>query len=110
MREVAAHEAVLVMDPDADMRARGAAVTVALCGHCDHQPPCPLAPHQSRADRVDGEVRVRVLLATEPDIEWIVRRCIDLAPVRWATAGPGQHHHGVAAARKPAQRRLGRRG
>jgi hypothetical protein len=36
MREAFAHEAVLVMEPDADMRAPGAAITVALCGHWDH--------------------------------------------------------------------------
>ena len=32
------------MEPDADVRAPGAAVTVVLCGHWDHEPPCPLAP------------------------------------------------------------------
>jgi hypothetical protein len=46
------------MEPDADMRAPGAAVTVALCGHWDHEPPCPLAPHHVRVDEDDGELRV----------------------------------------------------
>jgi hypothetical protein len=38
MRQAFAHEAVLVMEPDADVRAPGAAVAVALCGHWDHEP------------------------------------------------------------------------
>jgi len=25
--------------------ALGGAITIALCGHWDHTPPCPLAPH-----------------------------------------------------------------
>ena len=33
------------MEPDADVQAPGAAVTVALCGHWEHEPPGPLAPH-----------------------------------------------------------------
>jgi hypothetical protein len=55
----------------------GAAVTVALCGHRDHKPPCPLAPHRVDASRAGGEVRVRVLFATEPDNEPEVRRRIE---------------------------------
>jgi len=38
VRQAFAHEAVLVTEPDADVRAPGAAVTVALCGHWDHEP------------------------------------------------------------------------
>ncbi|HEX4703559.1 MAG TPA: hypothetical protein VH352_15635 [Pseudonocardiaceae bacterium] len=80
MRQAFAHEAVLVMGPDADLRAPGAAVTVALCGEWEHEPPCPLAPHHTRADRVGGdEVRLRVLFATEPDAETTVRQLIQEA-------------------------------
>jgi len=43
MRQAFAHEAILVVQPQADLRAPGAAITVALCGHWEHQPPCPLA-------------------------------------------------------------------
>jgi hypothetical protein len=73
-----AHEAVLAMDPLADERAPGAAVTVAPCGHWDHDPPCPLTPHHNRADRVDGEVRVRTLFAVEPELEDTVRHGVDV--------------------------------
>lgn len=79
MRQAFAHDATLIMEPDADMQAPGAAVTAALCGHWDHPPPCPLAPHHSRAERVDGEVCLRILFATEPDTEPTVRHRIDLA-------------------------------
>jgi len=74
-----AHEAVLAMDPLADERAPGAAVTVAPCGHWDHDPSCPLTPHHNRADRVDGEVRVRTQFAVEPELEDTVRHGVDRA-------------------------------
>jgi hypothetical protein len=67
------------MDTDADLRAPGAAITAELCGHWDHDPPCPLAPHHSRAERAGGEVRVRVLFAAEPGQEHLVRQRIESA-------------------------------
>ena len=79
MREAFAHEAVLSMAPEADLRAPGAAITVALCGHWAHEPPCPLAPHHSRAERVGDDVRVRTLFAAEPERERAVRELIDRA-------------------------------
>jgi hypothetical protein len=79
MRQAYAHEAVLWMVAGGDERAPGAAVTVALCGHWDHKPPCPLAPHFIDVVRDDSEVRLRILFTTEPDNEPEVRRRIDLA-------------------------------
>lgn len=73
MRETFAHDAILTMRPDGDIRAPGAAVTAALCGTWHHEPPCPLAPHHCQADRVGGQVRVRVLFAAEPDLQNMVR-------------------------------------
>jgi hypothetical protein len=83
-----AHDAVVRMAPDADIRAVGAAVTVALCGHWEHPPPCPLAAHHTRADRVDDEVRVRILFATEPDREIEVRQRIAAALAGGHLDGP----------------------
>jgi hypothetical protein len=84
MRQAFAHEAILVMVSEADERAPGAAVTVALCGHWDHEPPCPLSPHFVHADRVNYELHVRVLFAAEPDVENEVRRRIEQALAgRW---------------------------
>jgi hypothetical protein len=67
------------MEPDGNVRAPGAAVAVALCGHWDHEPPCPLAPHRVSAVEDGGELRVRILFAAEPDTEPEVRRLIELA-------------------------------
>src|SRR5690242_10149389 len=79
MRQAFAHDAVLTMEPGGDERAPGAAVTVALCGHWEHEPPCPLAPHHIAAERSGDEVRLRVLFAAEPDAEDEVRRRIEAA-------------------------------
>lgn len=88
MREAFAHEAVLSMVPGADERAPGAAVTVELCGHWEHEPPCPVASHHSRAERVGHDVQVRILFATEPERETEVRRRIDIALSAGQLYGP----------------------
>ena len=74
-----AHEAVLSMGADGDVRAPGAAITVALCGHWEHEPPCPLAPHHTAAERVGDEVRLRTLFVVEPGREDEVRERIGTA-------------------------------
>ncbi len=79
MREAFAHVAVLDMDSDADTRAPGAAITVALCGHWEHEPPCPVAPHHNHAEWADGRVRVRTVFVAEPHREAEVRRLIEAA-------------------------------
>jgi len=79
MRRPFAHEAVLSMEGDGDLRAPGAAITVALCGHWEHEPPCPLAPHHTAAQRVDADVHVRTLFAVEPAREGEVRERIRAA-------------------------------
>ena len=88
MRQAFAHDAVLAMDADGDPRAPGAAVTVALCGHWEHEPPCPLAPHHTKAERAGGEVRVRILFATEPERESLVRERITAALAGGRLDGP----------------------
>lgn len=67
------------MEPDTDERTPGAAVTLALCGQWDHEPPCPLSPHHVHIDRVDDELHVRVLFAAEPETVSEVRRRIEQA-------------------------------
>ena len=73
MRRAFAHDAVVVMETDGDVRAPGAAITVALCGHWDHRPPCPLAPHHTAVERSGAELRLRVLFAAEAAAETQVR-------------------------------------
>lgn len=88
MRKAYAHEAVLEMDPDADTNAPGGAITVELCGHWEHEPPCPLAPHHTRAVRVNRDVHLRILFATDPEQETTVRTGIDLALSGRRVRGP----------------------
>jgi hypothetical protein len=79
VRDAFAHEAILSMDRDADVRALGAAITVALCRHWDHEPPCPLAPHHTSATRAGAQVHLRTLFAVEPAGEAEVRQRIGTA-------------------------------
>ena len=88
MRDAFAHDAVLRLDPAADRRAPGAAITVTLCGAWAHPPPCPLAPHHSHATWVDGELHLRVLFATEPALEPVIRARIDRALRHGRLRGP----------------------
>ena len=79
MRKAFAHDAVLVMAPNADARAPGAAITTAVCGHWDHDGPCHVAPHYTHTESVDDELRLHVLFASEPEIEQEIREKIEQA-------------------------------
>ena len=77
MREAFAHDAVLVLEEGGDERAPGGAITVALCGSVAHEPPCPLAPHHTKAHRTAGGLTLRLLFAAEPTDEARVRELVD---------------------------------
>jgi hypothetical protein len=88
-RTAYAHDAVVILDPGGDSRAPGGAITVALCGHWDHKPPCPLAPHHTDATPADDDaLRLRVLFATEPADEQRVRELITQALASGHLTGP----------------------
>jgi hypothetical protein len=87
-RAAYAHDAVVILDPGGDSRAPGGAITVALCGHWDHEPPCPLAPHHTEATTDDDGVRLRVLFAAEPRDEERVRTLIAQALSSGRLTGP----------------------
>jgi hypothetical protein len=73
------HEALIELVPDADERAPGAAVTVALCGHWEHEGTCRW-PHHSSVDAREGQsVRLRVVFACAADDEPAVRQLIGTA-------------------------------
>ena len=93
MRQPFAHEAVLAADTGTDERAPGGAITVALCGSPEHEPPCPLAPHHTRVERSEGERRVRTLFAAEPAEEHRVRALIDAALAGGSTDDPDGVRH-----------------
>lgn len=88
MRQAFAHDAILSMAPEADLAAPGAAITVALCGHWQHEPPCPLAAHHTNASRVGDEVHLRTLFAAEPEDEREVRERIARSLADGQLAGP----------------------
>ncbi|MGV9450279.1 hypothetical protein [Streptomyces sp. NPDC003635] len=88
MRTAFAHDAVLVIEADGDVRAPGAAITVALCGHWEHEPPCPLAAHHTATERIGDEVRLRVLFASEPADEAELRGRIESALSEGRLDGP----------------------
>ncbi len=98
MRQAFVHDAVVTMAPGGDLRAPGAAITVALCGHWEHEPPCPLAPHHTEARRTEDQgsgdqgsgdqVQLRVLFAAEPAAEAEVRGRIEAALAESRLTGP----------------------
>lgn len=65
------HEAEVVLAADTDPRAIGGAVTVALCGHWDHEGPCRWPHNNEIAGR-----RFRTLFVCEADEEPHVRGLI----------------------------------
>jgi hypothetical protein len=88
------HEAFVQLDESADPAAVGAAVTVALCGHWEHEPPCRW-PHNNELgedgtfrtlfvapDAEEAEVRAKIVAALRSDSGWQVIRdgARDVAP------------------------------
>jgi hypothetical protein len=91
VRQAYAHDAVVELSPGADERALGGAVTVALCGSLDHEPPCPVAPHHTSLTGHGARRHVRVLFATVD--EAVVRRTIDSALGSGTFVGPDGATH-----------------
>jgi hypothetical protein len=109
MRHAYAQDAVLHLASDADIAAPGGAITTELCGHGEHEPPCPLAPHHTAARRAGSEVHLRILFATETERETQVRERIGRALARWdvrsCTAGsvrPEEQAHAGRLAASPS--------
>lgn len=88
MRTAFAHYASLQLAAGGDDAAPGAAITVALCGHWEHEGPCPLAPHHTGTARFGDDLRVRTLFAVEPELENEVRQLIEAALANGRLVGP----------------------
>ncbi|MEZ0448011.1 hypothetical protein [Cellulomonas sp. ICMP 17802] len=88
MRTPFVHTAVVELADGAAVDGPGAAITLALCGSWEHDPPCPLAAHHTRADAVGDEVRLRVLFAAEPADEARVRALVESALAGGSVVGP----------------------
>ena len=93
MRTAYAHDALLDPEPALDHRAPGGAVTLALCGSLEHEPPCPLAAHHTTVDVEGPMLRVRVLFAADPAEEPRVRELVDRA----LTGGEWTYPDGVVS-------------
>jgi hypothetical protein len=79
MRQAYVQQARLALTPDGDERAPGAAVTVALCGHWDHDGPCSVPHRTDVVSRDDGHVVVRILFACPPEDAERVRLAVAAA-------------------------------
>ena len=88
MRQPFAHDAVITLAPDADIAAPGGAVTAELCGHWQHPPPSPLAPHHTHAERSGEHVVLRILFAAEPEQAPDIRSRIESALASGRFRGP----------------------
>jgi hypothetical protein len=76
MRDAYAHEAHLELAGNGDDRAPGAAVTVALCGHWDHDPPCRVPHHSEVVAREGDRLTLRVVFASAVDDADAVRTAV----------------------------------
>jgi hypothetical protein len=88
VRQAFVHDAVVVIQPGGSPNAPGGAIAIALCGHWDHPPPCPLAPHHVANFPAGETVTLRVLFATEPANEQRVRSLIREALATRQLTGP----------------------
>jgi hypothetical protein len=88
IRRTFVHEAVVELEADGDERGPGGAVTLVLCGAWEHPPPCPLAPHSTRTQRLGDRLELRVLFAALPDDEARVRALVDAALTAGECTGP----------------------
>ena len=88
VRHAYAHDAIVAIKPGGSPNAPGGAIAIALCGHWDHPPPCPLAPHHVGNFPSGETVTLRVLFATEPGNEQRVRSLICEALATGQSPGP----------------------
>ncbi|MBA3233630.1 MAG: hypothetical protein H0T17_06755 [Propionibacteriales bacterium] len=81
------HEVVVELEAGGDAGALGGAVTVALCGHWDHEPPCRW-PHRTEPVDRNGLTVVHVEFAAQAEDEAGVRQRIEDALAAGILAGP----------------------
>jgi hypothetical protein len=81
------HAARVVLDPGGDPAAVGGAVTVALCGHWEHEPPCRW-PHHTEAFPDGHALKVVVSFDAPAGEVAEVQRRIEVALLAGRQAGP----------------------
>jgi hypothetical protein len=110
MVQAFAHEGYLELADGADDRAPGAAVTVSLCGHWDHEGDCRWR-HYTSIERNGSTLTVRTVFASDSDEEAEVRARIIAALDAGTLVGPdGVSHWAVvrqeAVDLRPSDKRL----
>ena len=91
------HEASVELADGADPRAVGGAITVALCGSWEHEPPCRWPHHTDISAAGDRHV-VRTSFTVDLSDEPLVRQKIVAALESGEQAGPdGQLSHWTVA-------------
>jgi VCBS repeat-containing protein len=81
------HEATVELADGADPRALGGAITVALCGNWDHEPPCRW-PHQTDVAATPAGHTVTTTFTVTAEDEPVVRQKIVAALRSGQQAGP----------------------
>jgi hypothetical protein len=81
------HEATVDLADGADPRALGGAITAALCGHWDHEPPCRWPHHTDVASTGAGHV-VTTVFTADPAEEALIRGSIVAAIRSGQLIGP----------------------
>jgi hypothetical protein len=69
-RQAYAHTATVRLTLGDDPAAIGASITVALCGHWEHDGPCPIAPHHTswhHDPNAAAIIHTRTLYAVTPE-------------------------------------------
>jgi hypothetical protein len=82
------YDATVRIDAGGDARAVGGAVTVALCGHWEHDGPCRWPHHTAAEATAAGDVAVTTRFACAADEEPDVRRRIAAAVAGGSLIGP----------------------
>lgn len=108
MRDAFVHEAELRLEPGVDPGAVGAAVTVELCGHWEHDGPCRW-PHNNAIEPNGDVANFRtVFIATageEPEVRGRIERSLR-GSAEWLVVGTSSRD--VSDDERPLADRLGR--
>ena len=96
------HAAIIAIQPGGDPAAVGAAITVELCGHWEHDGPCRWPHNTATTPRADGHVDVRTVFAAPAGDETPIRDRIRGAIHSGQLDGPNGHTAWAVVEDRPA--------
>ena len=84
------YQCILRLEPDADIRAPGGAITVALCGHWEHEGACRW-PHFSSIEVIEGQYYTLIVEfdANEAEYSHVIKTISSALNKGWLV-GPDQ--------------------